>query len=484
MSFIGAKSFGAAYQSPPRLPKQAREPAEESPADVAEKAEGKSKDKRRLAKLALGVGAGLGTVAAFASPVGQAYLQETHLLQCLGLPDPLQTGDLIDLSVESQLPAGVPSHRATPTQNKAWWDGLSKQQQNDLLRNHPHALGDRDGLPAEVRDQANRTNLEMAYQDLEQQHETVRAQVEALGDQVGRGLPERTPRIKLEALESRLADLRAVRKSVAEGEGRYLLSFQPEGEVATAVVADGNPDTAEHIAVTVPGVNTGVRSLPRMMREGDALKDEATLQLTRVGRGEESISTIAWVGYETPSYNTEGNLCEKISDGLSAASLTRARNASGDLNRFYKGLETAHEQGEDPNITAIGHSYGSLATSLALQQGGHGVDNLVVYGSPGLELDRYSDLGLEPGRSYEMTAINDGVAEKVGQIRWFGEPTKSRDDLVHLSTQTAEVNGVKYGGAVEHSDYPRTDDNGRVLISGHNVAAVISGLPDNALRVG
>jgi thioesterase domain-containing protein len=54
-------------------------------------------------------------------------------------------------------------------------------------------------------------------------------------------------------------------------------------------------------------------------------------------------------------------------------------------------------------VTLLGHSYGSLTSSLALQdlnaQGLHPVNDVVFYGSPGLELTSPDQLGLGAGKA-------------------------------------------------------------------------------------
>lgn len=68
------------------------------------------------------------------------------------------------------------------------------------------------------------------------------------------------------------------------------------------------------------------------------------------------MASIAWLGYDAP-------------DGLKDVMHDwSARDAAGPLNRFDKGL-AATTNVSDQHITAFGHSYGSLVTSLALQQG-------------------------------------------------------------------------------------------------------------------
>lgn len=420
-------------------------------------------------KIALGVGSGLAALggALAATPAGTAFIQEHHLAQCLGLDDPI---DLVDLTLDTTAPVGFPEADASAQQNSAWWVSLSPEQQAHHLDQHPHLVGNLEGLPASVRDQANRASLADTTESLVNRRTDLEGQNGRLSE------------LRKEAVETQMQDLESVSR-ILEGEGRYLLAFDAHsGEMPHAVVASGNPDTADHVAVTVPGVNTTVRSLPGMVREGERIATEAQRQLREAGRGEESVSTVAWVGYDTPQF--EDSFCQKVDGGLDSASTRLARRGAESLNSFYQGLQAARPAGSEVNLTALGHSYGSLTTSLALQQGGHGVDNLVVYGSPGLDLGQYSDLQIAPGRGFEMTAEGDKVPELVGRIRWYGEPTKDNPDLVHLTTEETVIDGLTYEGVHAHSQYPQNGSNDRLRVSGYNLASVVADLAQNAVQAG
>lgn len=50
-------------------------------------------------------------------------------------------------------------------------------------------------------------------------------------------------------------------------------------------------------------------------------------------------------------------------------------------------------QGSPADVTAIGHSYGSLTTGLALPEpGDHGINNAIFYGSYGIEAETLAQL--------------------------------------------------------------------------------------------
>jgi hypothetical protein len=63
---------------------------------------------------------------------------------------------------------------------------------------------------------------------------------------------------------------------------------------------------ADHVSVTTPGLGTNVReSLGSMVNEAEQLQNEAGRQLEAAGKPGETVSTIAWIGYDPPqkTYN-------------------------------------------------------------------------------------------------------------------------------------------------------------------------------------
>ena len=74
-----------------------------------------------------------------------------------------------------------------------------------------------------------------------------------------------------------LADLQAVDNAVAGNPDRKLLVLDTQtGSQARAAIAVGDPDTATHIGVTTPGLNTTVHgSIETMAEEATNLRREA-----------------------------------------------------------------------------------------------------------------------------------------------------------------------------------------------------------------
>lgn len=53
----------------------------------------------------------------------------------------------------------APPKEATPEENAEWWKNLTSEQRADYLAVHPNSIGSMNGLPSDVRDEANRMVL-------------------------------------------------------------------------------------------------------------------------------------------------------------------------------------------------------------------------------------------------------------------------------------------------------------------------------------
>ena len=359
--------------------------------------------------------------------------------------------------VASDIISGTTSLPSDPAQLHELWSMLSPADK-DALFAHDNYIGNRDGLPVVDRDHYNRIKLDDEL-----------ARAEACDPTVS----------------DRLVDLRAVRDTIDEDPNRMLMLLDTQSSAQThAAVAVGNPDTADHVSVTTPGLNTTVGgAIGAMTDEGDTMKSTAEAQLDRTaGHQGETVSTIAWIGYDAPQLDKDDYLSEESLKGaMQVAQPWNGQAAAPNLSQFYEGIDASNHDG-DPHLTAVGHSYGSFTTGLALQETPEGiVDDVMVYGSPGLgtghdlvdsSLDK---LNIAPGHAYEMTAHDDPVAH----MNRFGWSPGYMSEFTHLDTDAATTaDGVTRQGASGHSEYPRSGDNGELRTSGYNTAVVVAGLAD------
>lgn len=151
-------------------------------------------------------------------------------------------------------------------------------------------------------------------------------------------------------------------------------------------------------------------------------------------------------------------------------------------------LQEVRANNPDAHVTLLGHSYGSLTSSLALQdlhaQGVHPVNDVVFYGSPGLGLTNPEQLGIGADSAHVMRAPDDPITTFVAPTAplhgWGADPYAGM--LPELSSQAGFDAGNTFREGVQsHADYPRADNDGNLRMSGYNLAAVVAGLPDNQL---
>lgn len=372
-----------------------------------------------------------------------------------------------------------------PVQFNALWRSLSRHQRDELYR-RDHGVGNRPGMPVGTdadpgSDHYNRRHL---AEDLASARKTGSG-----------GLP----------------DLEALDESIRDHPDHRLMLYDTGGAQVHAAVAVGDPDTAAHVSVTAPGLNTTVRaSMRRMVDQAGTLRRESLRQLSDAGRNGEDVAAIAWIGYDIPQIpvpsadpvsvaRSEWGAYRVTHDGAAKAGAVR-------LARFYGGITAAHS-GAPLNLTAIGHSYGSLTTGLALRQS-HGVSNAIFYGSPGVEAAVPAQLGLQTGHVFVMRTPDDPIAwrndappilraaavaipgpfddvllrvsDLTGTVD-FGPDPATNPNFVRLETGptvvTANGTELRFDGASGHGEYP---DSGRTTV--YNIAAVVSGLSDRAVR--
>lgn len=296
---------------------------------------------------------------------------------------------------------------------------------------------------------------------------------------------------QLSAAKGRLGDLDAVDQALSRAPETYLAQLQlPEDphQQVLAAVAVGNPDTAANVSVTVPGVGSTLKgTLPGMVSEARNLRSEEIRQLNAAGKPA-SVATIAWMGYNPPrnplDTGSAGDLWQTMTD-------EQARAGAADLSRYLQQVRANNPGG---HLTVLGHSYGSLTASLALQDlnahGAHPVNDVVFYGSPGLELYSPTQLGLDHGQAYVMQAPHDLITSLVAPVAplhgWGPDPYLT-PGLTELSSQAGfDPGGIWRDGVYAHGDYPRVFQDAagqpQLRMSGYNLAAIAAGLPDNKVE--
>lgn len=340
----------------------------------------------------------------------------------VGVPDDVRPISTVTL-------AAPPAPGAGADTVAAWWHGLTPDDRRWLLAHQPGWLGGLDGVPARVRDTANRTVWAHERDALLARRERALAAAPAAGwsTELGR-------------VDGMLAGLEAIGARLDRPDGpRALLLGLDTSTRGHAIVAVGDPDRADHVLTYVPGVGGRLATLGGLIGDADRLQraaadanrdaavpgrpGPAASGAAPAGNSGERCSVIVWLGYDPPARVTDATTDGPARDGAPA------------LRRFLDGLRAARE-GPPAHRTVVGHSYGSTVAGWAARQDGLAVDDLVLLGSPGAGAARASELA-GATRVWASTATHDpitaayspaGVVAQVagGPLRTLGGPIGQR----------------------------------------------------------
>ncbi|OZD73283.1 hypothetical protein CH272_16530 [Rhodococcus sp. 05-340-1] len=346
-------------------------------------------------------------------------------------------------SVATAVAASVPRD-GSPAANAAFWSALSPAARTRLLVEQPALIGNLDGLPGRVRDSANRRVL--AAERLRLRAVEVELQKE-LADNVFGGMFSDAD-AGLEQTRTRLASLDAIDATLAQGARQLLVLDNSSYEETMAAVAVGDVDTATHVAVFVPGLDSTVHgNLFRYDGDMENVKDTVQQLVS------ESAAAVTWLDYQAPQLGWS-----LLDPDRSVASGAAARAGADRLVPFLDGLDAA--RASDPHLSVLAHSYGSLTAATALRDD-TGVDDFVALGSPGFGTHSVADLRLPVGHVFAAEAEGDIVAD----LGAFGRDPGALDGVTVLSTERSD------GGhdSIGHSDYLTEGST-----SGRNTALVVA----------
>jgi hypothetical protein len=366
-----------------------------------------------------------------------------------------------------------PPADGSPADNAAWWAVLPPGVQQALLVTSPALVGNLAGLPAWARDRANRSRLRGAAT-------RVKGEIAGLEGRIARlqaGLaPHRSApgfevgyydelrqleqlQAQREQLQDKRASLDAIERTLDKPGQRQLLLLDLSGDRAEAAVAVGDVDTAEHVAVFTPGytstVDGSLEGYDTQMRQ---LREQAYRRSRQFGDGGE-VATVTWIGYQAPQEPGE------------VVGAGHAEAGADTLAETVRGIDASRP--DDPHLTAIGHSYGSTTTGLAVQQPGTGVDDVVFMGSPGIGTSDIDDLRVPQGHAYVVEARGDYVAD----FGRFGSDPNMMEGVTGLSAREETVDGRRLNESTGHSGYLASDSS-----SQYNISTVVAGVPERAVH--
>ena len=353
----------------------------------------------------------------------------------------------------------APPEGGSAHDQSAWWEGLTPDEQQQVIAEHPEWIGNTDGIPAWARDRANRDLIGDYRGELESEQKSL--------EKLGLGPPVNQYFLgKLGTVEDKVKGLDAVEHTLGLGNRQLLLLDVTGEDQLKAAIAYGDIDTADHVAVFTPGfASTVAGSLGGSDREMREIAERAAAQADKYGDGG-TVATVTWLGYEAPQWDTT------LDPNRSVAGEGAAQVGAKDLASFYNGIDASRDT--DPHLTALGYSYGSLTTGLALQNQ-TGVDDAVIFGSSGIGTSHLSDLDIPDDHFYRIEARRDVVAD-LGQ---FGIDPSHLDGVRGLSAEAEEIGGTRYAESLGHSEYLRNDTT-----SQHNIASIVGGSPDQIVEDG
>ncbi|MEU0676059.1 alpha/beta hydrolase [Streptomyces sp. NPDC006172] len=305
-----------------------------------------------------------------------------------------------------------PPKHGTPTENAEWWKHLTDEQQADYIAVHPDSIGWMDGLPASVRDEANRTVLAEARGAAQVELDAWMAKeppqfkiVHQLNPNTGEEvdvpmrLPEREWKewdAKRQEMQGRIDGMDSIQSrydnySGDEATRPYLLGFDDK-KLGHVVMSIGNPDTADNVATYVPGTGSKLSNIDGNISRSELIQDQSA-----IADPAHSTASIMWLGYDAPQGLVTDATDQKWAD-----------DAREPLSGFLAGIDTVHEG--RVNSTVLGHSYGTLVTGETMRD--HPdlpVDNAILVGSPGVGVNHAKDLNIPPDHVWAATAKNDLV---------------------------------------------------------------------------
>jgi hypothetical protein len=322
--------------------------------------------------------------------------------------------------------SGTPQEQSQAVKN--YFTTLSPEEQAALAVTNPALVGNLEGVPVNVRFAANRISIQNEYNEESEQltgmaendsaYKRTKDRVETLRSFLN-------PRVK------KFIDPNTGKPTEIEVPRQFLIfdaqfgstadpkaSPFPDGRVAEVV---GDLETAKNVAFRVPGITNRLDNFNGFSSGGYELASD------RQGFEQPDTAVVSWLGYDTP----------EIGDSVNAE---KAKVGGRRLNAFRQGLSVNLQP--DAKTSIFAHSYGTLVTSKALQNGLTNVDNVTFMGSPGLgpNIHSVADFHMPNTKFYAMRAPEDPVSYTQGH----GDDPADFKDIIRLGTDGATGHSMYY----------------------------------------
>ncbi|MGW5214658.1 alpha/beta hydrolase [Streptomyces sp. NPDC004051] len=367
-----------------------------------------------------------------------------------------------------------PPKDGSPKENAEWWKELSAEERAAWVSMRPSTVGGLDGLPSTVRDEANRIVLDTTRGRMQMELNSIPAPPANEWTWItAGGYPTKVHTDEWMQWHNKYGDrydqLNRSLKGVQAIQNRfdatgkrglpeaYLLGFNAEKD-GRAIVANGNPDTADHTAVYVPGTESDLGGI-----EGNISRMVNVWHAATGKSGGESVSTITWLGYDAPDDVFKDAPFEHYAyDGAPA------------FRSFMDGLDTSRSGDSPGHTTVIAHSYGTTLVGAAAQTGHLDADEVIFAGSPGVKVSSADEMGVPKGHVWNQEADGDVVPD-IGRWGHGGDGFIIPSDPEFGANQvTTDTEG--------HSDYWKPDTesllNQALIVVGRDDEVALKPPPD------
>lgn len=320
-------------------------------------------------------------------------------------------GTFRGVSVSRVAKSGVPKIGSDPEEVAEWWADLPDAEKERLIVENPELLGNLDGLPNDVRNEANRAVLDNLLADPQLSDED-RTRLQSIKDE-------------LDATQKVYGDDQVIQL--------VLLDWSDE-DYPKVAISIGDSDSADFVAPMAFGINTGIDDLDGSMKAARSLHQEQQ-ELIDQGLAKGETAVVMWLGYDSGDTSTVTHDDKAIKGG-------------DDFTRYLAGLRA---QNPDTYLAPVVHSYGTRMLSHSLSNGGQ-ADVAVLLGSPGVAdtVTHASQMDTVDG-VYASRAKTDMVANQAYKSKqWLDKspggknPDPASDDwgAKKFSTSTQRFDGL------------------------------------------
>lgn len=344
----------------------------------------------------------------------------------------------------------LPQKGWTMGESAAWWSSLTDSEKENMVREHPELIGNRDGVPMEWRDKANRARLPQEIAEMKSNVAKAKSRMDEAESTGGKN--------HLGYLNA-VNDYNRYKKKIGDLEGLQKILEKNDSDVASnpsktrqsliyldtksssrvqAGVALGYVDRAKSVQMVVPGMNNTVGdNMDGLINDAQKVRnttfEESRNHSSSAGIHDKGdIATVAWM-YRTPQN------AEVVTTDL-------AEKAAPKMDGFMEGVQTSRQTMGVPKaeIDVGAHSYGSTMAGIAVGKVREGtVHNIALYGSPGSGVQDVREYNID-GHAYVSGVNTNDYVQGIGPDGPFGKDPMEMRGFRHLANNPENDSQCKY----------------------------------------